>query len=353
MFDRRPRAADNGARMLRIGIIGFGFMGRVHTACWQRLPDAEVVALCDSNPHCKEDAKRVLGNIRSADHPLDFDQLQTYHDIDDLLAHPGLNVVSIALPTHLHAAATVRALHAGMHVLCEKPMALTLEQCDRMVAASSQSGKVLQIGHCIRFWPEYAKAAELVRSGRYGQVLAATFRRLSAAPTWGVEGWLTDEVRSGGLTLDLHVHDTDYILYLLGRPRAVHSRGVRGDAGGVVHMATDYLYADTRVVTAEGSWAVMPSLGFQMGFALVLSSATLIYDSAQSPTFKVYPREGEAFAPDLAEGDGYTRQIEHFARRVRGEACETVTTVEGSRESVEVVLAEAESIRTGQIISLR
>jgi 1,5-anhydro-D-fructose reductase (1,5-anhydro-D-mannitol-forming) len=338
--------------MLKIGVIGFGFMGRVHTACWQRLADAEVVAICDANPHVKEDAQRTLGNIKGVLRPIDFDRLATYHDIDDLLRHPDLDAVSIALPTHLHASAVVRAIQAGKHVLCEKPMALTLDQCDRMVEAAEGSDKVLQIGHCVRFWPEYAKAAEIVRGGEYGRVVAASLRRLSAAPTWAVDGWLTDESRSGGIALDLHVHDTDYLLYLLGRPQAVYSRASRNGAGPVIHVATEYVYGDDQAVIAEGSWAVMPSFGFQMSFILVLSSATLVYDCGQSPTLKVYPREGEAWAPALAEGDGYTRQIEHFSRRIRGEAPDEVTTVEGSRESVEVVLAEIESMRTGQIVAL-
>ncbi len=338
--------------MLKIGVIGFGFMGRVHTACWQRLADAEVVAICDANPHCKEDAQRALGNIQGVLRPIDFDRLATYHDVDDLLRHPDLDAVSIALPTHLHAATAVRALAAGKHVLCEKPMALTLEQCDRMVEACHQTGKILQIGHCVRFWPEYAKAAEIVRSGQYGQVVAASLRRLSASPTWAVDGWLSDESRSGGIVLDLHIHDTDYLLYLLGRPQAVYSRGSRGPGRGVVHVATEYVYGDGQVATAEGSWAVMPLFGFQMSFILVLSSATLVYDCNQSPSLKVYPREGEAFSPTLAEGDGYTRQVEHFARRVRGEACDVVTTVESSRESVEMVLAEIESMQTGKIVGL-
>ena len=339
--------------MLKIGIAGLGFMGRMHWACWRRTQECQVTAVCDSNPNLRQDLRRAVGNIQGADAEAALDGLELYHDLDSMLSHAGLDAVSVTLPTHRHAEASMRALHAGVHVLCEKPMALSLDQCDRMIQAAGESGRVLQIGHCIRFWPDYAKAAEIVRSGRYGAVKAATFRRLSAVPTWGVDHWLTDEARSGGVALDLHVHDTDYILYLLGRPLAVQSYAARSEAaGGRVHIVTHYRYAGEQVVTAEGSWAMTPSFGFQMAFVMALESASVVYDSAQVPALRVYPRDGEAFVPALPPGDGYSLEIEHFARRVRGEIAEGVTTTQDSRQSVEVVLAEMESARKGEPVAL-
>ena len=97
---------------------------------------------------------------------------------------------------------------------------------------------------------------------------------------------------------------------------------------------------------------MMPSFGFQMGFTLLLESASLVYDSTQSPGLRVHPADGGSFTPGLETGDGYIRQIEHFVQRLRGAAVETVTTVEASRESVEVVLAEIESARRGEPVLL-
>jgi len=339
--------------MLKVGIAGFGFMGRMHWACWQREAGVQVVAVCDSNPNLRQDLGKAIGNIQGAGRGIDLDQVQVYQDIGSMLDQAGLDVVSITLPTHLHAEVTVQALRAGVHVLCEKPMALTLEECDRMMTAARESGKVLQIGHCIRFWPEYAAAAEIVRSGRYGAVRAATLRRLSSVPTWARDNWLTDPGRSGGMALDLHIHDTDYILYLLGRPLAVSSRAAEFQhKGGMEHIVTSYLYAADQVVTAEGSWAMASSFGFQMAFTLALESASLVYDSTQTPTLRVCPRHGEALIPALAPGDGYSLEIGHFAQRVRGEVTETVTTLQDSCQSVEVVLAEIESAGRGEPVLL-
>lgn len=328
-------------------------MGRMHWACWQRIPHAQVVAVCDSNPNLMRDVAKTVGNIQGAGPGIDLDQVQVHSDVDSMLDQAGLDAVSITLPTHLHAEASVRALQAGLHVLCEKPMAPTLEGCDQMVVAAAESGKVLQIGHCIRFWPEYAAVAEVVRSGRYGAVKAALLRRLSPVPTWGVDAWLTDPERSGGMALDLHIHDTDYLLYILGRPWAVYSRGATlGPRHGLAHITTSYLYAGDQVVTAEGSWAMAQSFGFQMAMTMALERASLVYDSRQTPTLTVYPEHGEPLVPALAQGDGYLLEIEHFAGRIRGEIQEPLTTPRDSRQSVEVVLAEIESVRAGEPVLL-
>jgi len=339
--------------MLRVGIVGFGFMGRMHYKCWQALDGAQVAAICDSNPNLVEDTKKAVGNIEGAAEQIDFDALTVFDDYDRFLAESGVDAISLALPTHLHADFSVRAMEAGIHVLCEKPMALDVASCERMIAAAEQTGKVLQIGHCVRFWPEYAHAQQLVASGQYGALRAATLQRLSAPPTWAVAGWLNDEQRSGGMILDLHIHDTDYVQFLLGTPKAVRSRAARAGGGTAVHVVTDYVYGeDDPVVVAEGSWAMSPSFGFEMSFNLVLEKATLTYDCTRSPAYRVCPADGEAFTPEVAAGDGYSRQIEHFARRVRGEEVPEVLTLAQSLESVRIVLAEIESANSGRPVTL-
>jgi len=169
--------------MLRIGIAGFGFMGRMHYKCWQRLKAAKVVAVCDVNPNIEEDTKRAVGNVGDAEAAIDFSSLQLYTDFEKMLKAEKLDAVSITLPTYLHTDYSIKALQAGLNVLCEKPMSLNVKDCQRMIAEAKRSKKVLQIGHCVRFWPEYAKAKEIVDSGKYGKVIAATFQRLGAAPT--------------------------------------------------------------------------------------------------------------------------------------------------------------------------
>jgi predicted dehydrogenase len=269
-----------------------------------------------------------------------------------MLAKANLDAVSITLPTYLHPKTSIKALSAGVNVMCEKPMALKSKACEKMIEEAERSGKVLQIGHCVRFWPEYAKAKEIIDSGKYGKVLAALFQRLGAAPTWSIDNWFLDEKRSGGMALDLHIHDTDYVQYLFGMPKAVSSFGAEKPDGGLLHIVTQYLYDDNIVVTAEGGWGMMPTFGFEMSFNIVMEKATLVYDLTRSPAFRICPAEGEAFTPQVTEGDGWFLQIEHFAKSVRGEKVEAITTLKESMNSVKIVEAEKKSVSKGRKVTI-
>ncbi len=339
--------------MLRVGVVGFGFMGRMHFRCWDARDDAQVVAVCDANPNIKEDTHRAVGNIDGAAGDIDFTGIELFADFDQMISKAGLDAISLTLPTYLHAEFSERALSHGVNVLCEKPMALTVGDCERMIAAAQKSGKVLQIGHCLRFWPEYVKAKELVDGGQYGKVVAAMFQRLGSPPGWSLDNWFTDEKRSGGVALDLHIHDTDFVQYLLGVPKAVCSQGAAGPKGQLIHIVTQYIYGDDQVVTAEGGWGMMPGFGFEMSFNLVMEKATIVYDLTRQPALRVCPAQGEAFTPEVLSQDGYVRQVEHFARRIQGQAVPPIITLEQSRDSVKIVEAERESIRKRERVTIR
>jgi len=339
--------------MLKVGIAGFGFMGRTHYKCWKKVKGAEVAAICDVNPNIEKDTKRAVGNIGDASEEVDFDSLILYTDLDEMLAKENLDAVSITLPTFLHPDTSIKALSSGVNVMCEKPMALNSKQCARMIAEAKRSGKILQIGHCVRFWPEYARAKEIVDSGEYGRVIAGTFQRLGSAPTWSIDNWFLDEQRSGGVALDLHIHDTDFVQYLFGMPKAVCSVGAKGPAGGLLHISTQYLYDNNTAITAEGGWGMMPAFGFEMSFNIVLEKATLVYDLTRKPAFRVCPAEGKAFTPEVEEGDGWFLEIAHFAKAVRGEKLKAITTLEQSMNSVKIVEAEKESASKGKKVSIK
>jgi predicted dehydrogenase len=331
--------------MLRIGIVGFGFMGRMHYANWSKCEGAKVVAICDTDPDIIENSKKAGGNIAGAENAVDFESLTVYSDFEKMLADNAVDAISMTLPTFLHCDFSIKALEAGVHVLCEKPMALDPQLCDKMSEAAKKSGKILQIGHCIRFWPEYVKAKEIIDSGDYGAVVSATFKRLGSAPSWGADDWFAQDDRSGGVAMDLHIHDSDYVQYLFGLPKGVQSFGHPASGKGMKCITTSYSFGDDKVVTAEGSWAMSPSFGFEMSFNIVMEKATLMYDCSREPSFKVCPVEGDAFTPDVVTGDGYSLEIEHFAGLVRGESLPEVITLQQSTDSIRIVQAEIKSVQ--------
>jgi 1,5-anhydro-D-fructose reductase (1,5-anhydro-D-mannitol-forming) len=335
--------------MIRVGIVGLGFMGRMHYRCWSAVPGAKITAVCEANAQVLEAAgKPQAGNVAGAAERIDLESLEVFGNIDDLVASRSVDAVSITLPTFLHADATVKALEGGLHVLCEKPMALTVEECDRMVDAARASGKQLQIGHCIRFWPEYVATRELIRDGRYGNVVAASFRRFAAMPGWSPDSWFADEKRSGGQPLDLHIHDTDYIHSLFGMPSRVSSSADPSQS----YISTQYSYPDGPIVVAESSWRMAQGWGFEMSFVAILEKATIAYDLTRAPAFRVLPAEGAPYTPELPPGDGYSREVEHFARVLNGETVESIITPEEARETIRLVLAEKQSARERKAIDL-
>jgi len=331
--------------MLRIGIVGFGFMGRMHYANWRRCENAKVVAICDTNPNIIEKSKKAYGNIEGAGQAIDFDEVKVFTDYEKMLAESAVDAVSITVPTYLHCSFSVKALESGVHVLCEKPMALDTEECRRMIDTAKESGKILQVGHCIRFWPEYARTKEIVDSGEYGKVIAASFRRLGSAPSWGAEDWFAKDDLSGGVGLDLHIHDSDFVQYLFGMPKSVHSYGNTSSGKGLKHIFSRYLFDDEKVVTAEGSWAMAPSFGFEMSFNVVMEKATIVFDCTRKPSFKICPVNGDVLRPEVPKGDGYSLEIEHFAGLINGLKLPEVTSPEESLNSIRLVKAEIESIQ--------
>ncbi|MBN2328571.1 MAG: Gfo/Idh/MocA family oxidoreductase [Candidatus Omnitrophica bacterium] len=327
-------------------------MGKMHFNCYQACEGAQIVAICDADEKRLKDSGGMAGNIEGADKALDLTGIELYSDFDRMLAEANLDAVSITLPTFLHNNFSSRALKAGVNVLCEKPMGLNLADCDSMIEAAQQSGKVLQIGQCIRFWPEYAHVKEIIDSGQYGKVMAMTLRRLTAAPTWGHENWIQNIERSGGVELDLHIHDTDFVQYVFGSPKAVSSFGAMRPQGGLAHLTTYYHYEDGQMISAEGGWMMKPGFGFEMSFNVVMEGATIMFDCSRDPSYKICLDNGEVLTPKMEIDNGYVPQIKHFVQSVRGEKVPPVVTLESSRNSVRIVEAERESIRTGQRVAL-
>ena len=337
---------------LKVGILGLGFMGKHHYETYARIEGAEVAAICDVDPLKRSgDWSSIAGNIGGAGVKTDLSKMGVYSRADDLFADPKIDVVDITLPTYLHAPNAVKAFEAGKHVISEKPMAISSREAAKMIAAAKSAKRRLFVAHCIRFWPQYAVAREIVKSRKHGKVISACFRRFSSTPLWSWQNWLQDPKKSGVCALDLHIHDADFVLYCFGKPKSVTSRAGGFGKGRIDHIVTSYEYGANQLVTAEGGWEFAGGYPFSMSFAVVMEKATL--ECASDLTLTLHPVKGKSEVVKAPAGDGYEHELRHFVECIAKKKSSGVVSPNSAMESVKLVELEMKSALTGRTVPVK
>jgi predicted dehydrogenase len=299
-------------------------MGSTHLQAYGSVPNAEIAAICsEDEKKLAGDLSSIQGNLDRPGQTMDFGKAARYRKFDDLLADHNVEAVDLCVPSYLHTDLTTKALAAGKHVLVEKPMALTGEACDAMIAASKKAGKVLMVAQVLRFWPDYAAARETVRSGALGAVKAAMFRRKCAAPAWGK--WLKERDKSGGGVFDLLIHDFDFSLHLLGKPDTITAIGVEELDKGIDIVEARLHYGHGAPVVISGGWHHPSAYPFSMEFSIVCEGGTLDFHSGLR-RLTLYGAEGKAAEVELPEIDGFQAELRAFA-----DACESGQAPENCR----------------------
>ena len=340
--------------MLKVGLIGLGFMGKTHLDIYSAQKEAKVTAVADCNlKRLAGDFSDIGGNLGPSAASVDaLKDVQTFEDPSRLIKEADVDLIDICLPTDLHVRYVLEALKTGRHVFCEKPLGLDGESARRVVRAARTAKGFFMTGLCIRFWPEYEFLKGAVDKKRYGKVVSATFRRVSPVPTWSSNNWLMDEARSGGAALDLHIHDTDFVIWLLGKPAEVRSVGQSRVSNGIDHIITQFVYKKNVMVVAEGAWLYHASFPFSMSFTVGCEHATVNYNSASPDGLVVYLDNGKLEKPKLPRETGHFREIVYFLRCVRNGTAPNVVTPKDAAIAVEVVRSEIESARTSKQVKV-
>ncbi len=327
-------------KTLKVGLIGLGGQGRGHAKAMMKAKGNvpyELVAVCDVRPENFEKIS-VQGNLKENSSSIGFDAYNCYTDADEMFAKEALDFVVIAIPTYLHCEMTVKALRAGCHVLCEKPMARTIAECDEMIRVANECGKQLMIGQCLRFWDEYRVLRGLVDSGELGKVTAGMFYRGGSFPAWSFENWYAHKELGGGAIFDQHVHDVDMVNYLFGMPEAVSSNGrVLIEGSNFDTVCTNYIYKDGPVAFSHNDWTL--SSGFAHGYRVNFENGTLEMGKELKLTRKGAPAE----VIEFTKTNALTNETTYFAECILGEHANEINPPESSRESIRLVLAEIAS----------
>jgi predicted dehydrogenase len=336
---------------LRIGIIGLGFMGQSHFANCQATGLARVTAVADYEPARRAGQSPVAGNVTAAGAGLDMTGVEAFAEGSDLIERADVDAVYLCVPTACHADLAIQAARRGLHVFCEKPMAISLPEAAAMVSAAREAGVRLMVGHCLRFWPEFQYLATTVKSGRLGALRSLAISRLGSVPVWSWHDWMRDETQSGGGLLDLHIHDVDVVEWLLGAPQAISARGrnTGSSKAGIDWVEVSYDYGPGLSVQSRGGWLNLATYrSFEYTYDAQFDGGWVRCHSAWEPHVVEYPAEGgEALHPVLA-GDAYLTEDTFFLRCLaEGIDPATVISPEDAYTSLAMALREVDSVRAG------
>lgn len=318
--------------MITVGILGAGGMGNVHARQYRKMPDVEL-AFHETLPDKSEAFARQW-------------QATACDSVDSLISK--CDVVDVCLPTDLHLDAGLKALASGRAVFIEKPLAGTMSDCRKLIEAASKADVTLMPGQVVRFFADFATGHRLVKSGAVGTPAAARTRRGGMAPV-GSHGWFRDYERSGGVLLDLAVHDFDWLRWTLGEVKHLYSRSVGIQTGsGPDYALTTLTFESGAVAHVEATW--MDPGGFRTTFEVAGSKGLIQHDSRQNVALKT-TLEGKTFNDGAISStdDPYFLELSGFLNAVRTKSPPPVTAHDGAM-AVSIALAAIESAKTGLVV---
>lgn len=332
---------------MRVGILGAGGMGNVHASKYKLIEGVELAFFESDSEKADQFSKRWGAKAMTSE--------------DDLIA--GSDVVDVCLPTDLHLEFGLRAIRARKPVFMEKPLARTLDEGRELVGAARDAGVPLMPGQVVRFFPEFARAHDLVSRGELGDPAVARVRRGGVAPK-GSREWFMDHARSGGVLLDLAVHDFDWLRWTLGEVESVYSRSVGAQKGkGPDYALTLLKFESGAIGHVESTW--MDPAGFRVTFEVCGSDGMIEHDSRNSPSLRTAitaavggsasdPRSGAPIrtgpeAPLSPHDDPYFVQLSSFLEAVK-EGREVPVAPEEGWAALAIAYAALESARTGEVV---
>lgn len=259
---------------MKIGVIGCGGIGLKHCMALKALAskmDIEVTALADTRATSLQQAAVYWPNA------------QRYHQGSHLIANAGVNMVYICLPSFLHTGHALMAMQKGMHVFLEKPACLTLQDCEKLLQKQQQMHSKVAVGQVLRFFKEYMFLKNIYSSGELGPLQALIMGRFCGR----AEPWFYNEQTSGTVVLDLHIHDIDFMRWLLGQPRQLTVTAATGCNNIVNHVSSVYSYPGM-FVAAQAMWDVSTATPFEASYRAQFAKGTVVYNSRHTQPIKLY-----------------------------------------------------------------
>ncbi len=340
--------------MLKMGLIGLGAMGRGHLSVIERLMKEEVgvklVAICDIDPRVfgKVETSLNLEGMEKAEY--DFSGYHLYTDVDEMLEKEELDLVNVVVPTYEHSTVACKVMNKGIHCLSEKPMAVSLSQCQLMIDTAKKNNVHFMVGQCLRFWGEWAYLKnEFFVGGKFGAPIGGSFYRNGGTPA---REWFLCREKGGGALFDQHIHDVDMVNFLYGMPKAVSTVGrIVIPGSGYDTCATNYIYDERYCVHTENLWVNYQG-GFRHGFRADFEEGTVVFDGSKLQAFGKDYKAIEV--PTIAQNGGHYPEMKYFINLIVNGGKNTINPPESSMDTIRIALAEMESADLGgQIVEIK
>jgi len=323
--------------MIRVAVVGFGFMGMTHTLNIIKNSDLQLVAIVDKYPDTIE--KNLLsqaGNISTGNiDPSVLKNINKYSNFDECLRHEELDAVHICVHTDLHYEMAKKALKHNKHVFLEKPFCLDIKQAEELIGLAEQKKKILMIGHVVRFMSPYQKLKQWIDLMEFGELKFLSMSRFSGIPGWGQ--WKEKQVTgtSGGALFDLVIHDIDFVNYVLGIPSDIKCNYLPGGLSNQDYISAMWSYNDKNVhVKIEGGNTFHSNFPFQAGYMAQFENASILYSSFNGDIIQIADDNSitEVSAGDV--GTGYYDEIAYFAQCMKNNILPTECMPESSLQTI-------------------
>lgn len=332
---------------VRVGVVGVG-IGRLHLEGYQKHPDAEIVALADVN---EERARQTAK---------EFNVPQIYADYEKMLKEADLDAISVCTPNSLHAPVAIAAFQAGCHVICEKPIATSAKEGEKMVEAARAAGKIFMMAFNNRFRGDTQVLKKFIDDGVLGDIYYAKTGWLRRRGIPGIGGWFTTKAMSGGGPLiDLGVHVLDLALYLMGNPKPVSAYGSTyaefgpkmpgGDKYDVEDLASGLIkFQNGATVLVEASWA--SNIAQETAYTTLMGSL----GGADLSPLRIYTEMNGAqvdLQPHFPDIHGHQAEVMHFVDCIR-DGKTPISTGENGLDVIKILDAIYESAATGKMVNI-
>jgi predicted dehydrogenase len=333
--------------MVRIGVLGAGFMGSTHARALAAIPDVEIAGIYGQSEKRAKPLAEEMGTSWTT-------------DLERLIDDPSVDAIDICLPGPQHRSVTELAIAAGKHVLVEKPITLLEEDADALVDLVASTDRIVMVAHVLRFWPEYIELQRLATGGEFGKPRQAIAYRRQAFPAWSALFSQSD--LTGGAVIDQMIHDYDALNWIFGEPKAVVARGTKNArSGGYDHVQVmvDYGGAWAQV---DGGMMMPESYPFTSSMQVLCETGAIEYNfqaggrSVEEGTgrneLKLFPNEGSPQQITPEQVDPYAAECAYWVECIRTGQPAVRATPADARSALKVALAARRALDENGLVAV-